>query len=136
MPLNLHYTATTTVPVEIEGLTPDAMQSKSVDDVRRFEIFLGNQKVPLAEMFEIEGDCSDLQWHFHGDLSGVHWIGAHMQEGSIHVHGAAGRHVGSEMGGGTITVEGNAGDWVGGEMHGGRIDVHGSAGHLIGAAYR
>lgn len=136
MPLQLTYTAQTPIPVEIEGLTPDAVRDKSLDEIRRWEIFHGNRKLPLGEMFQVEGDPSDLAWEMHGNLAGVHWIGAHMREGSIHIHGPAGRHLGSEMHGGRITVDGDAGDWVGGEMHGGVIHVHGRAGHLVGAAYR
>jgi formylmethanofuran dehydrogenase subunit C len=136
MPLELRYQADTSIPVEIEGLTPEAVRDKSLDEIRRWEIFHGNRKLPLGEMFTVEGDPSDLSWEMHGNLAGVHWIGAQMREGSIHVHGPAGRHVGSEMRGGRIEVDGDAGDWVGGEMHGGVIYVHGWAGHLVGAAYR
>lgn len=136
MPLQLTYTADTTIPVEIEGLTPEAVREKSPDEIRRWEIFHGNRKVALGEMFQVEGDPSDLAWEMRGDLSGVHWIGAHMKQGSIHIRGPAGRHLGSEMAGGRITVDGDASDWVGGEMHGGMIHVRGRAGHLIGAAYR
>jgi formylmethanofuran dehydrogenase subunit C len=136
MTLQLTYTAATTIPVEIEGLTPDAVRDKSLDEICRWEVFHGNRKVPLGEMFRVEGDPSDLVWEMHGDLAGVHWIGAQMREGSIHIHGPAGRHLGSEMRGGRIDVDGDAGDWVGGEMHGGLIHVRGRAGHLVGAAYR
>ncbi|HEX3727114.1 MAG TPA: formylmethanofuran dehydrogenase subunit C, partial [Pirellulales bacterium] len=90
----------------------------------------------LADCFTISGDAGDGRIDFVGDLSGVHWIGAGMTEGVIHVAGNAGRHVGSEMTGGEIHVAGNAGDWVGGEMHGGLIHIHGRAGNLIGSAYR
>ena len=136
MPLDLTYTAETPIPVEIEGFTPNAVGGMTLAEIRQITIFHGNQKVPLGEMFQVEGDPSDLRWNLHGNLSGVHWIGAHMTEGAIHVHGPAGRHLGSEMSGGTITVDGDAGDWVGGEMQGGLIQVHGRAGHLVGAAYR
>ena len=98
--------------------------------------FTGNRKLPLAEFFDVSGDPSDGRLEFEGNLAGVHWIGAQMSEGEIHVRGNAGRHVGSEMTGGVIHVHGNASDWVGGEMHGGLIHVHGNAGHLIGSAYR
>jgi len=134
--LTLAYTGQTSIPVEIEGLTPDWARGKSLDEIRRFEIYHGNQKLALAEMFQVLGDAADGQMRFEGDLAGVHWIGAHMSEGAIHVAGNAGRHVGSEMTGGTITVDGDASDWVGGEMHGGLIHVRGRAGHLVGAAYR
>ena len=136
MPLTLTYTAETSVPVEIEGLTPDWACDKSLAQIQRFEIFHGNQKLPLAEMFEVAGDPSDRRFDFHGDLAGVHWIGAHMREGEIYLHGPGGRHIGSQMHGGEIHVAGDAGGWVGAEMHGGLIHIAGSAGHLVGAAYR
>ena len=136
MPLTLVYTAQTTLPVEVEGLTPTQVRDKSLDEIRRLTVFHGNQKLPLADLFTLSGDAADGCLRFEGDLSGVHWIGAGMSEGSIHVAGPAGRHLGSEMTGGEIRVEGDAGDWVGGQMRGGRIRVRGRAGHLVGAAYR
>jgi formylmethanofuran dehydrogenase subunit C len=136
MPLHLTYQADTNVPVEIEGFTPEAVAGASLDEVRRVEIFHGNRTVPLGEMFDVTGDTRDLEWHLEGDLSGVHWIGAHMRAGSIRVHGSAGRHLGSQMQGGMISVDGDAGDWVGPEMRGGMIRVAGNVGDLAGAAYR
>jgi formylmethanofuran dehydrogenase subunit C len=134
--LALRYKGDTSVPVEVEGLTPFAVRGLSVAEIQRFEVFHGNRKMALAEFFDISGDPTDARLEFEGNLAGVHWIGAHMDGGEIHVHGNAGRHVGSEMSDGVIHVHGNASDWVGGEMHGGLIHVHGSAGHLIGSAYR
>jgi formylmethanofuran dehydrogenase subunit C len=136
MPLKLVYKAETNVPVEVEGLVPQAVRDKSPSDIERFEIFHGNQKLPLGEFFSVSGSAADGRMEFEGNLAGVHWIGAKMIEGTIHVAGDAGRHVGSEMAGGEIHVQGNAGDWVGGEMHGGLIHVRGRAGHLVGSAYR
>lgn len=134
--LRLTYHAQTSVPVEVEGLTPSFVRDKNLDEIRRFEIFHGNQKLPLGEIFAVSGDAADGRLRFEGNLAGVHWIGAGMSEGAIHVAGPAGRHVGSDMTGGEIDVEGDAGDWVGGEMHGGLIRVRGRAGHLVGAGYR
>lgn len=136
MALTLEYLGKTTVPVEIEGLTPDWAADKSLAQIEQFEIFHGNRRIPLAEMFRLSGDASDQQFDFCGDLSGVHWIGAHMAAGDIRVHGNAGRHVGSQMKGGRISVQGNAGGWVGAEMRKGLIHVQGNAGHLTGSAYR
>lgn len=136
MSLTLSYKAETSVPVEIEGLTPTWAKDRTLAEIGQFEIFHGNQKLPLAEMFDLEGDASDLHFEFRGDLSGVHWIGAHMSEGQVEIHGPGGRHIGSEMSGGTIHVHGDAKGWVGAEMHGGLIHVHGNAGHLVGSAYR
>ena len=136
MALRLTYRGETSVPVEVEGLTPDWACDKPLAEIERFEIFHGNRKLPLAEMFSVTGDATDKRFDFEGNLSGVHWIGAHMASGAVHIHGPAGRHIGSEMHGGEIHVEGDAGGWVGAEMHGGFIHVRGSAGHLAGAAYR
>jgi formylmethanofuran dehydrogenase subunit C len=136
MALTLTYKAETAVPVEIEGLTPTWASDKTLEEIGQFEIFHGNQKLSLAEMFDLEGDASDLRFDFQGNLAGVHWIGAQMSEGEIQIHGPGGRHIGSEMSGGKITVAGNADGWAGAEMHGGLIHVQGNAGHLIGAAYR
>jgi formylmethanofuran dehydrogenase subunit C len=136
MALKLVYRGQTTVPVEIEGFVPRAVRDKRPAEIEKLEIFHGNEKRPLADFFSVSGDPGDLRFEFEGDLSGVHWIGAGMDEGWIHVEGNAGRHVGSEMASGEIHVAGDASDWVGGEMHGGLIHVHGRAGHLVGAAYR
>lgn len=136
MALNLTYHGETAVPVEMEGLTPDWACDKSVAEIERFEIFHGNRKVPLAEMFRVTGEAGDKRFELEGNLSGVHWIGAHMKSGQIHIHGPAGRHVGSEMSGGEIFVHGDCRGWTGAEMHGGFIHVNGNAGHLVGAAYR
>lgn len=136
MPLKLAYIGQTSVPVEIEGITPEAVRGKSLAEIERLPIYHGNQQVPLAEFFRIQGTADDGRLEFAGNLAGVHWIGAHMKEGSIVIEGPAGRHVGSEMEGGEIHVLGDAGDWVGGEMRGGLIHVRGRAGHLVGSAYR
>ena len=136
MAIRLTYNAQTLVPVEIEGLTPDWVCDKSLSEIERFEIYHGNCKIPLAEMFSIAGDPGDKQIDFEGELSGVHWIAAHMTSGRVTVHGSAGRHVGSQMRGGEVVVKGNAGGWVGAEMHKGLIHIRGDAGHLTGAAYR
>ncbi len=136
MPLRLDYHGQTSIPVEVEGLLPHAVREKSVAEVERLEIFHGNERLPLAELFKVSGSAGDNRLEFTGDLAGVHWIGAKLDGGTIHVTGDVGRHLGSEMTAGEIHVEGSAGDWVGGELHGGQIQVRGGAGNFVGAAYR
>jgi len=136
MPLRLVLRKKTSVPLEVEGITPDVVRGKSLTEIEKLEVFEGNVKSRLADFFVVSGDAADEVHEWEGDLSGVHWIGAKMQSGHVVVHGNAGRHVGSEMRGGEIHVLGDASDWVGGEMHGGLIHVRGKAGHLVGAAYR
>ncbi len=136
MPLSINRTGDSDVPLEVEGIIPSETRERSLAEIEKLDIFQGNRKVPLAEFFSVSGDPSDGEICWLGDNSGVHWIGAKMSEGTVHVAGNAGRHVGSEMRGGRIQVDGDAGDWVGGEMKKGMIHVRGNAGHLIGAAYR
>lgn len=136
MPLTIRLRQTSQVPLEVEGILPETVRGKSLADVEQLTVFHGNRQLPLAEFFEVSGDTADSELRWEGDLSGVHWIGAKMASGRIHIAGDAGRHVGSEMRTGEIVVEGRVSDWLGGELHGGRIHVRGNAGHLVGAAYR
>jgi formylmethanofuran dehydrogenase subunit C len=136
MPLTLRYDVKTSIPVEVEGIIPDRLRDKSLAEIERLEVYLGNRKLALAELFSVSGDPADCRMDFEGDLAGVHFIGYGMSDGEIHVHGNVGRHLGGEMTAGKIVVKGDAGDWVGGEMHGGLIQIKGRAGHLIGSAYR
>jgi formylmethanofuran dehydrogenase subunit C len=136
MTLQLSYQASTDVPVEVEGITPDVVRDRSLAEIERLQVFHGNVKTSLAEFFQVAGDPTDGCMQWMGDLSGVHWVGAKMTSGEVRIEGNVGRHLGSEMTGGTIAVTGDAGDWLGGEMRGGMIHVRGRAGHQVGAAYR
>ncbi|MEX0867349.1 MAG: formylmethanofuran dehydrogenase subunit C, partial [Pirellulales bacterium] len=136
MSLTLRYRGETTLPVEVDGLLPAALRELGLPQIERFTIHHGNQKLPLAEWFDVSGDAADLRIDLEGDLSGVHSIGSGLCDGTIHIHGPAGRHVGSGMRGGEIVVNGDAGDWLGAEMRGGMLRVKGNAGNLVGAAYR
>lgn len=134
--LLLKYKSTTTIPVEAECLTPDALAGKTLAEIERLPVQHGNVQAPLAEFFSVEGDAADRDIAIEGDCSRVKYIGSGMTGGRVTVRGDAGMHLGAEMKGGEIHVHGRAGDWVGAEMRGGRIHVHGDAGHLVGAGYR
>jgi formylmethanofuran dehydrogenase subunit C len=136
MTLRLIYRGETSIPVEVEGVTPDVVRSLSQVEIEKLPVFHGNHKVMLGDFFQVSGDPSDGRMEWEGDLRGVHWIGAKMSVGSVHICGPGGRHVGSEMSGGEIHADSDVGDWAGAEMRGGLIHVRGRAGHLIGAAYR
>ncbi len=124
------------IPLEVEGITPDQTRGKSLAEIERLAMFQGNRKAVLADFFTVSGDAADGHIRWEGDLTRVHWIGAGMAEGSMAVDGPAGRHVGSRMRGGRIEVQGDVGDWVGAEMIAGEIHVRGNAEHLVGSAYR
>ena len=132
MTLQLELTAQTSVPIEVEGIIPETVRDKSLEQIKAMETFVGNRRRPLGDLFRVHGDASDNRMRWEGDMSGVHWLGTKMSCGTIQVSGHAGRHLGSEMSGGEIHVDGDVGDWVGGEMQGGLIHVGGRAGHLVG----
>ena len=134
--ITIELTAKTTIPVEVEGITPCAVRELGVSEIEKLEVFEGNNRATLGDFFRVTGDPGDGEMRFTGDLAGVHWIGTKMESGQITIEGNGGRHIGSEMSGGNIVVLGDASDWVGAEMKGGIIHVRGRAGHLVGAAYR
>lgn len=136
MTLQFELRQPSSVPLEIEGLTPDALRDLSLAAIEQLSIFQGNRKLPLGEFFRVQGSAADEHHVWNGELAGVHWLGAQMKSGRIEVHGNIGRHLGSEMTGGEIHVFGSAGDWVGAELHGGLINVRGQAGDFVGSAYR
>jgi formylmethanofuran dehydrogenase subunit C len=152
MTVRFRYQGNDRVPVEVERLIPEHLAGLSVQEIERLPVAVGNREYPVAELFSVSvssppdaeagssgsSESKDVlpRVEFEGDLTGVHWIGAKMTAGEIHVEGSVGRHLGSELSGGSIHVHGNASDWVGAEMKSGFIHVHGQAGHLVGAAYR
>jgi formylmethanofuran dehydrogenase subunit C len=135
MSLTLKYLADSSLPVDLEGVTPFSLRAKSLDEIRRLEVLQGNRRVSLGDLFQVSGDHSDAQIRFDGDLRSVHHIGSNMDGGEIVVNGDAGHHLGAGMASGTIAIAGNSSDWVGAEMKGGVISIRGSVGDHAGAAY-
>lgn len=144
MPLELVYraadeaddeSADETLPVELEGFTPDRFRGASLDAIRRHRAFVGNTTVEVGELFTVAGDPADGNWRLAGDLSGVHYLGAGMTAGTMRIDGAAGRHAGALMQGGELRIAGDAGDWLGAEMRGGAVEVTGNAGDHAAGAY-
>lgn len=97
MPLTIELTAKTSVPLEVEGITPCRVRELDVAAIERLEIFEGNNAPQLADFFRVSGNADDGEIIFKGELSGVHWIGTKMSSGQITIEGNVGRHVGSEM---------------------------------------
>ena len=129
------------VPVEAERISPDVFAPLSIEEIRRLEIWEGNRKVTLSDLFMISGDDEpappgDNEIFLYGDFSRVKRIGEKMTSGTVVVKGDVGMHAGNGMSGGEILVEGSADDWLGREMRGGKITVSGDAGEYVGAGYR
>lgn len=135
MSLTLTLHTTPQVPLEVEGLLPEALDGQDAAQVAALPILHGNEKVAVGDFFQATGKANG-ELRLEGDLSRVKLIGAGMSRGKITVEGNAGLHLGAGMRGGEIIVNGNAGDWVGPEMTGGSITVRGNAGHMVGSVHR
>jgi len=126
-------------PIEGKNISPDIFAEKSAKEITDLEVWEGNRKRSLGELFDIKNVGSpseEFTIKIKGDVSKVRNIGFRMSMGQIIVDGDAGMHLGEEMSGGNITVSGNAGSWAGSQMKGGTIEIKGNAGNYIGAAYR
>ncbi|AMV27062.1 Formyltransferase/hydrolase complex Fhc subunit C [Gemmata sp. SH-PL17] len=129
--------ASSAIPLEVEGITPDKVAGLSVLEVAKLPIQYGNRSEPLGEFFEVIPDpyrMADL--HFSGDTRNVKYIGAGMTRGRVFAEGRVGLHAGARMSGGSLILDFSAAGWLGAEMRGGTIEVRGSAGDQVGAAYR
>lgn len=128
------------VPVDAENISPDVFDEKSANEIAMLQVWEGNRRRNLNELFKIEhktdGASEKTTIQISGDISKVRRIGAKMSMGRIIIEGDVGMHLGEEMKGGVITVTGNAGSWAGGMMKGGTIEIKGDAGDYVGAAYR
>jgi len=128
------------VPVEAECISPDIFAEKSAKEIAALQIWEGNRKRTLDDLFKIKqktgSSSKEVTIRICGDISKVRKIGAKMSMGNIIVEGDAGMHLGEEMNGGVITVTGNADSWTGSRMKNGTIEIKGNAGDYIGASYR
>lgn len=128
------------VPVEAGGITPDALAVRSIDEMGAMQVWEGNRRRLLTELFVIEGkpgaSPGEPIVRFIGDLSKVRRVGAGMSVGALVIEGNCGMHLGEEMRGGSIRVIGDVGPWAGSMMRGGTIEVYGNAGDYLGGGYR
>ena len=129
------------VPVELDGVTPDALCGKSADEIKELKVWWGNRQEKLGDLFDVgvEGSAEkpdDVKIVCKGDFASVKRVGEGMKAGEIIVESDVGMHCGAMMSGGRILVKGNAGCWAGREMRGGELIIEGDADDYLGAAYR
>ena len=135
MTLTLTLRESPQAPVGGAPLSPDRLASLRRAEIERLELWHGNRRTPLGELFAVSGDGSE-HVRVEGDhLARVAGLGTGMSGGRLTLAGGAGPHAGAGMRGGELVVEGDAGDWAGAEMRGGLLVVRGSAGRALGGAY-
>ena len=128
------------VPIDASIISPTNLAGKTVGEIENLELWRGNRKVKLNEVFHVEGKSEDeeenLIVRLIGDFSKARGLGFKMKKGTLIIDGNTGLRLGEKMKGGLIKVNGNAGSWLGSEMSGGTIEVEGGAGDFVGAGYR
>ena len=136
--LKLTLRAPSSIPLELDGITPERVAGLSALEVAKLPVQHGNRTEPLGAFFEVSevprGTWADL--HIAGDTSNVKYIGAGMSRGNVSAEGPVGMHAGAGMSGGSLKLDSGAAGWLGAEMKGGYIEVRGYAGDQVGAAYR
>jgi formylmethanofuran dehydrogenase subunit C len=120
-------------PVDAGGVRPDRLAELSKPEIERLELFHGNRRAALGELFAVSGN-GEPDVRVEGDLERVGRLGAGMTGGRLELT-SAGAHAGAGMRGGELVVAGDAGDWAGADMRGGRLVIGGSAGRRLGGAY-
>ena len=126
-------------PIEGRNISPDVFAEKSAKEIAALEMYEGNRKLSIGDLFDVKVDSSisgELTIKIEGNVGTVRNIGLRMSMGQVIVDGDVGMHLGEEMSGGSIVVSGNAGSWAGSQMNDGTIEIKGNAGNYIGAAYR
>ena len=128
------------ISVEAENISPDKFAGKTEKEIQSIEVWMGNRKTSIGELFSIKVEGSapaaDTKLVLEGDFSRVKRIGEGMTAGLIIIKGNVDMHVGAKMSGGRITINGNADSWAGREMKGGELIIEGDAGYYLGAGYR
>ncbi|MEM3585786.1 MAG: formylmethanofuran dehydrogenase subunit C [Candidatus Jordarchaeaceae archaeon] len=130
----------TKLPIEAEVITPNNFAGKTIEEIKKLEVWKGNRKKKLGDLFKVSGETAksaeQISIVINGDVPTVKRIGQGMSAGEIIIKGKVGMHVGAMMTGGKIVVEKDADHWAGAEMQAGEIHIKGNAGNYLGAAYR
>jgi formylmethanofuran dehydrogenase subunit C len=113
--------------VDLRGVTPDALATRTSAEVERWPIGHGNAWVPLGEFFSVEPRGDDALV-FEADLSHFDRVGWQMAGGRLQVEGDVGDYVGGGMRAGELLVHGSVRALAACEMAGGQLTIAGDAG--------
>jgi formylmethanofuran dehydrogenase subunit C len=132
--MSLTLTLRAAEAIDASSITPDALASLATSDIGKLPCWIGRQRVPLGELFSIDGERSD-DVRMRGDLRQVNGLGTGMSRGVLTIDGDVGDGAGVAMSGGLLQINGSAGDRLGAPlagasrgMTGGEIIVRGNVG--------
>ena len=118
------------VPIDLSGLTPDALAGATPATIARRPL-PGQRRLKVGDLFEIRGAVG-ATLVFEDLTAACHRLGAHLAGGRIEASGTVGAELGRGLQAGEIRLEGDAGEAVGAGMRGGHITVLGHAGARVG----
>ncbi|MGH8502300.1 MAG: formylmethanofuran dehydrogenase subunit C [Gammaproteobacteria bacterium] len=121
------------VPVDMSPLAPDRLQGMRARKVSALELWAGNARVPVGELFKVSGE-DHTRLVIRNAGASLERIGAGMAAGHIEVEGDAGCYLGRGMRGGGIRVRGNCAEFCASAMQSGFIQVDGDVDDFLGAA--
>jgi formylmethanofuran dehydrogenase subunit C len=118
--------------LDMSPLTPDNLQSLTLEKIKKIKLIYGKEKVKVDELFSVKGNDKN-NIIINKSCTQLICVGKKMTMGNITVKGDVGNFLGQSMNNGTITIHGNAGSWTGNGMSGGRINIEGNVGDYTGA---
>ncbi len=84
------------LPIEGKNVTPDIFTGKSVKEIEALEMWEGNRKRTIGDLFEVKDDgtsSEEFTIKIEGNIRSVRNIGTQMSKGQIIVDGDVGMHL-------------------------------------------
>lgn len=131
--LTLQLRDTPPTRIDCSAYTPDGLAGRTLDEIRRLPLWVGNRVLETGELFAVDGDDPE-EILIRSDSDRLDGIGTGMTRGRIRVEGQAGAYLGRQMRAGSVEVSGDAGIFAGSGMSGGCLRIGGNAGDFLGAA--
>ncbi len=119
--------------IDMSGFTPQQLAGKTQQEIEKLPLWLGNQQIESAELFECKGRAGE-EITIQSDSDRLDRIGVGLNGGTIRIEGRAGAYLGQGMQAGSIELSGDAGIAAGCAMSGGKLSIQGNAGDFLGGA--
>jgi formylmethanofuran dehydrogenase subunit C len=119
--------------INMHDFTPRQMAAKSLSEIERLPLWLGNQQVDAAELFRFSGKPGE-RVTIQSDSDRLDYIGSALDGGDIRIEGCAGAYLGHGMQQGSVLLSGDAGLAAGCAMSGGNLTIEGNSGDFLGGA--
>ncbi|MDW3094965.1 MAG: formylmethanofuran dehydrogenase subunit C [Gammaproteobacteria bacterium] len=129
------YKGSTQMRIDMRWLSEALNQSSSADQVKSHSIFIGNQQIPIGDLFDISADDFSDSVVLENSHDKMDYIGFELQaKHKIKVEGDCGHYTGAQLAGGKLKIKGNTLDYTASNMRKGIIKIDGNCGHYAGSA--